>query len=317
MELSLIYKYQPKKFDDFIISDDMKLTLKTFIHINDINVLLIGDNGSGKTTLINAIINEYYGDISTSIINDNILYINSLKEQGISYYRNEVKTFCQVTSSIYNKKKILVLDDIDIINEQSQQVFRNCIDKYSSTVHFIASSNNPQKVIESLQSRLHIITIKPITGQNLLKIMNKITTLEKINIKPDAVDFIISVSNNSIRIMINYLEKCKLLNREISLDLANKLCTNIIFEDFNHYTRLCLEKNLKEAIQVFYTIFNKGYSVMDILDNYFLFVKITPMLDETKKYKIISLLCKYITIFNVAHEDEIELALFTNNLISL
>ena len=97
MELSLIYKYQPKIFDDFIISDDMKLTLKTFIHINDINVLLIGDNGSGKTTLINAIINEYYGDISTSIINDNILYINSLKEQGISYYRNEVKTFCQVT----------------------------------------------------------------------------------------------------------------------------------------------------------------------------------------------------------------------------
>ena len=117
--------------------------------------------------------------------------------------------------------------------------------------------------------------------------------------------------------MINYLEKCKLLNREISLDLANKLCTNIIFEDFNLYTRLCLEKNLKDAIQVFYTIFNKGYSVMDILDNYFLFVKITPMLDETKKYKIIALLCKYITIFNVTHEDEIELSLFTNNLISI
>lgn len=317
MELSLIYKYQPKKLNDFIISEDMKLILKTFIYINDLNVLLIGDNGSGKTTLINAIINEYYENIPTSIINDNILYINSLKEQGISYYRNEVKTFCQATSSIHNKKKILVLDDIDIINEQSQQVFRNCIDKYSSTVHFIASSNNPQKVIESLQSRLHIINIKPITSVNLLKIMNKITTVEKINITPDAADFIISVSNNSIRILINYLEKCKLLNIEIDLDLANKLCTNIIFEDFNLYTRLCLEKNLKDAIQVFYTIFNKGYSVMDILDNYFLFVKISPMLDETKKYKIIALLCKYITIFNVNHEDEIELALFTNNLISL
>ena len=30
-------------------------------------------------------------------------------------------------------------DDVDIINEQSQQVFRNCIDKYSHNVNFIAS----------------------------------------------------------------------------------------------------------------------------------------------------------------------------------
>ena len=55
---------------------------------------------------------------------------------------------------------------------------------------------------------------------------------------------------------------------------------------------------------------------MDILDNYFLFVKITDLLTETEKYDIIPYICKYITIFYNVHEDEIELALFTNNLIS-
>jgi hypothetical protein len=54
---------------------------------------------------------------------------------------------------------------------------------------------------------------------------------------------------------------------------------------------------------------------MDILDNYFLFIKITPILTEDEKYKIIPIMCKYITIFHNIHEDEIELALFTNNLI--
>ena len=49
--------------------------------------------------------------------------------------------------TIKNKKKIVVLDDIDIINEQSQQVFRNCIDKFSHNVHFISSCSNTQKVI--------------------------------------------------------------------------------------------------------------------------------------------------------------------------
>ena len=54
---------------------------------------------------------------------------------------------------------------------------------------------------------------------------------------------------------------------------------------------------------------------MDIYDNYFLYVKTTDMFSETQKYEIIKLLCKYITIFHNIHEDEIELALFTNNII--
>ena len=93
-------------------------------------------------------------------IKNNVLYINSLQEQGISYYRNEVKTFCQTSSGIHGKKKFIILDDIDVINEQSQQVFRNCIDKYSHKVHFLASCSNIQKTIESIQSRCTLINLK-------------------------------------------------------------------------------------------------------------------------------------------------------------
>ena len=42
--------------------------------------------------------------------------INNLKDQGIQYYRNEVKIFSQTRSNIPFKKKIIVLDDIDLIN---------------------------------------------------------------------------------------------------------------------------------------------------------------------------------------------------------
>jgi hypothetical protein len=53
---------------------------------------------------------------------------------------------------------------------------------------------------------------------------------------------------------------------------------------------------------------------MDILDNYFLFVKNTEIISEDEKYEVIPYICKYITVFHNIHEDEIELALFTNNL---
>ncbi len=54
---------------------------------------------------------------------------------------------------------------------------------------------------------------------------------------------------------------------------------------------------------------------MDILDNYFYFIKITNIIPENIKYKIIKIICKYISIFHNIHEYDIELAFFTNELI--
>ena len=56
---------------------------------------------------------------------------------------------------------------------------------------------------------------------------------------------------------------------------------------------------------------------MDILDNFFLYVKITTLISEYEKYIIIPYICKYITVFHNIHEEEIELALFTNNILHI
>jgi replication factor C subunit 2/4 len=287
------------------------------ILMDNLNILLIGDIASGKTSLLNCLIREYYKGHNPKEYEDNVMNINNLKEQGINYYRNDVKTFCQTCSSIKNKKKFIVLDDIDLINEQSQQVFRNCIDKFSHNVHFISSCNNIQKVIENLQSRFTIIKIKPLQKENLAKIMNKICDNEKINIQPDAKEFVLEVSNNAAKILINYLEKFKLLGEDIDLELAKKVCTNISFCSFQDYTEFLKKGELDEAIKLLYSIYDKGYSVMDILDNYFLFVKTTDIINEENKYQLIPFICKYISVFHNIHEDEIELALFTNNIINL
>jgi DNA polymerase III delta prime subunit len=313
--LPFINKYQPQFFNQFEqLEPNVIKLLQTLITMNNLNLLLIGDPGSGKTSLIYSIIREYYKNNYNS---DNILVLNSLKDQGISYYRNDLKIFCQTASLIPGYKKIVLLDDIDIINEQSQQVFRNCIDKYSHKVHFISSCTNVQKVIDSLQSRNIIIKINQIEDACLEKILQKIIKHENISITPDAQKFILNISNVSIRILINYLEKIKILNSHIDLSIVKLLCTNISFHIFEEYTKSITEKKLKECIKILYSLYDQGYSVMDILDNYFLFIKTSNLIDETNKYKITKILCKYMTIFHNIHEDEIELSLFTNNLIEL
>jgi hypothetical protein len=69
---------------------------------------------------------------------------------------------------------------------------------------------------------------------------------------------------------------------------------------------------LRDAITVLYKINNEmGYSVIDILDEFFIFIKMTELLTEEQKYKIVPIICEYIMHFHLVHEDAIELALLT------
>jgi hypothetical protein len=61
----------------------------------------------------------------------------------------------------------------------------------------------------------------------------------------------------------------------------------------------------------------EGYSVIDILDFFFSFVKTTDLLTEEEKYLHIPHLCKYIYYFHNIHEEPIELALFSKELMIL
>ena len=328
-----ISKYQPDDLNEFQQLDKNTVKLvKSLIHLNNLNVLIIGDSGTGKTSIIKSIIKEYYGS-GNDYNHENVLVLNSLKEQGIQYYRNDLKIFCQTCSLIKNKKKIILLDDIDLINEQSQQVFRNYMDKYKHNINFISSCTNIQKVIDSLQSRTIIVKIHPITYSCLQQIMTKISFKEKLNFTHESQELLLHICNNSIRILLNYLEKIKILSihshsrpsesplqqpdNAIEVGLIHKLSTNISYRLFDEYTNLILKNKMVEAVYIFYKLYHDGYSVMDILDNYFIYIKMTNLLNEDVKYKLTILVCKYIIYFHNIHEDELELAFFTNNFIKL
>ena len=152
----------------------------------------------------------------------------------------------------------------------------------------------------------------------LNKIFNKIKQNEKIKIDKNAQELILNICNNSIRQLINYLEKFKILNTKITCKKVKEIYTNISFYEFEQYTNAWFnDKDITSAVNIIFSIFNKGYSVMDILDNYFIFIKMTDFISEIQKYEIIKIICRYISIFHTIHENELELVLFTNDLIKI
>lgn len=218
---------------------------------------------------------------------------------------------------------MLVIDDLDMINEQSQQVFRNYIDKYKNNVNFIAVCTNIQKVIESIQSRVHILQLESPNVTQFHKLLEKITENEQMILSEEIKTYLLQISNNSIRNLITYLEKIYVysnnsitstteINTNITLEECTKLCTVISFQYFENYIKNIKNKELANAIFILYSIHDYGYSVIDILDYFFSFIKSTQIVTEDEKYNIIPIICKYITIFHNVHEDCIELSLFTN-----
>jgi DNA polymerase III delta prime subunit len=318
---TFISKYKPYFLDDFYVDSKLKHMIRTLKEIDDINLLIVGNSSSGKTSLLYAIIREYYGLTKTQgFPENNILFINNLKEQGISYYRNEMKTFCQSHTSIYGKKKMIIVDDIDLISEQCQQVFRNYIDKYKNNVHFISACSSIQKVIESIQSRTHILRMPQNTRDDAQLILEKICKSESILLSCAAKEYLITFSNHSIRQIINHLEKIHILQDsdcELGVDKCKTICSTISFQQFENYITFLKSNRLGDAISLLYDIYDYGYSVIDILDYFFTFVKTTALLSEDEKYKTIPVLCKYITIFHSIHEDVIELALLSDELFAL
>jgi DNA polymerase III delta prime subunit len=315
MKEPFINKYKPYYIKDFKLNKHTEGALQTFLKMDDINLLLYGNMGCGKTMLLESIVREYYGlSPNDSFPEYNIMYINNLREQGIGFYRNEMKTFCQSQSIIYGKKKMIMIDDIDNVNEQSQQVFRNYIDSYKKNIHFVSVCTNMQKVIESIQSRVHILQIRPLTIPEIKLHMDYIIKQENMNVHYDCKQYLLSVCNNSVRVMINYLEKLWLLNQPITVELCKQTCSYMSTQHFDNYLQAFKKNDLKKAIQILQQLYDSGYSVIDIFDFFFTFLKSTSVVDEETKYKIIPYLCKYITIFHTIHEDAIELCLFTNSI---
>ena len=311
MSNNLLYnKYTSIEYINHSINDILLDTINKIIEKNILNILIVSKCQIDKTILINYILTKYNNN------ERDILYINNIEEEGIFFYKNVVKTFCN--TPIYNKKKILVINEISQLEVYKQLILKNYLDIWSENFILLSTTTNNENVESAIITRTFNVVLNH-TDEILHNYVNFICKNENIIIDSKSIKLLISVANNSKTKLLNYLQFYSLYDKKISYSILKSKIILIDDIEFETYTKLCLEKNTKEAIRFINALSARGYSVIDLYNMYINYIKNSELkeLGEDKKFMIIKIINKYILIFNVIHERNYELYLLTNNIISI
>ena len=307
---TFLEKYSPTTIDSLPYESKFTTILRNFIDINLLQLILVSDNTFSKNIVINSIINTMH------IAKRDILFLSNFKDQGVSNIRSEIKLFSQIAKTNSNAKRMLIIEDIESYSDNIQKLFINNIDKWSKNINVIITCNNLYNMNESLTSRLLPITIPVVTKSTISTLIQNICEKENIRLSKDNIDLIITLSENNLLSVFHILQKCALLQETVSLDeeIIKISCTIINIEKIKGYFNLVKSKKISEGYNYLLEIVENGYSVIDILNELYLFVKITNILNEEEKYKCFKIISAYIVNFITVHEEELELLILTHDL---
>jgi len=245
--------------EDFIGSDDIVKSSKIWIENKETpQLFLFGTAGTGKTSLSKLLIKNIPCDS---------LIVNSSDETGIDSMRNKVQDFAMTMG--VQPLKIILLDEFDRVSPEAQCLLRNLMETYSANVRFILTANYKERIIEPITSRCQSFEIKPPSKIDVMKLIVKILTSEKIIFQKEDVAFIVNSYYPDIRKITNFtqqssvdgtliLTKSSSLDHDYKVKLVELLKSSKSNRDaFKEIRQLVMDAAFSNYDEVYKYLFNK------------------------------------------------------------
>jgi replication factor C subunit 2/4 len=280
-----VERHRPRDINN-IIQSDIKQLITSKNDLSDLTHLLFsGPSGTGKTSTAltickhiftsNPIHSAYY----KKILGERVLELNASDERGIKVVREKIKTFASLALNNYvgvPAYKIIILDEADVMTNETQFALRRIMEQYSRITRFILICNYVSKIIPPLASRCSKYNFKSVDINIMKSVVENILIKESVNYDVKHLDNIIlelhKYSNGDLRKTITLLQRSAylsnlnniMLDNNLIIETASQVPDNII---------LCLLDILMKNDNIYCelkvminNILNNGFSSSDVLD---------------------------------------------------
>lgn len=289
--MSFLKKYRPLSLNEFSFNNDIHSFFEYSIHTNKFNILIHGDSGVGKSAFLEVFTEKYIQHIYDTnshnltiqdIKKNNILNLIHIQKININSIKKYLINFCK--SSLYYKKKLIILDDLDDYDDGLQNIFSKLIETYSKNVNFLCSCTILQNIIPKLQGQ--IIKIKLYKMPKNILIDKIIYVLKQENMKIECDEdsiytMLCNKTNFNITNILVQLQKIKFSTIDINIPNIQKivyLFNGEIFEEYiSNIENVCVNNDfqsylLNQLDSIERTVLN-GYSILDFLENFYSYLK--------------------------------------------
>ncbi|HET7099123.1 MAG TPA: DNA polymerase III subunit gamma/tau [Patescibacteria group bacterium] len=267
--MTLYLKYRPKNLDELDLLD-VGESLKKIMAGTDIPpaFLFAGPKGTGKTSaarILAKIINctgknppcdKCEECISiTKGINLDVIEMDAASNRGIDDVR-ALRDAVKLTP-VNSKKKIYIIDEAHMLTTEASNALLKTLEEPPAHVIFILATTNPEKLIDTIKSRVTFIAFRKATNEEVKNSLNRVVGGEKMKIESEVLENIAKSANGSFRDAVKLLE-------QVSMEGAEFLTKNNV-SGMEEFMDLLYKKNPEKLLQAIQKYIEAGVPVESLL----------------------------------------------------
>lgn len=292
MEQNTLYrKYRPRIFDDVVGQDVIVRTLRNQIEKNKVGhaYLFCGTRGTGKTTIAKIFArsinckNQKLGNpcntctTCSSILdgsNLNVQEIDAASNNGIDDIRRIISLLSHPPVD-GEKYKVFIIDEAHSLSQQASNALLKTLEEPEEYAVFILCTTEPEKLLDTIRSRCQRYDFTRIELDVIKKQLKKICDLENIKIDDDALSFIATKGDGSMRDSISLLERCRgfIKDESITMETCKNVLGTVDFTDFSVIFRALLRQDTREVFEKIGDIIDKGKDISIFTSDFIWFLR--------------------------------------------
>lgn len=265
---TLAVKYRPKTFDDMVEQSVVKDILMN--HIKEKKVrngyLFSGSAGCGKTTSARCFAKS---------LNSSITELDAASHSSVDDVRDLIKD--SRLKPMGTDYRVYIIDEAHSLSNQAWQALLKTLEEPTPTSIFIFATTDPQKIPNTILSRIQRYNFKRISHKGIVNRLKYILDSENNNgcnytYTEDAIDYIAKLSEGGMRDSITLMEKSLGYSDNLTMESVTKALGTVDYETMFTLTDSIYNMDRKGVISCIEETHREGLDLKQFIKNYSFFV---------------------------------------------